>query len=111
MGLKLLPNDGSMRQGTPAIAGLNIQQVCRRMVTSMAVATGVMPLPESFIAEERERGDTTITDNEVIDVVAIAFMTIDGTEREYVLGRENALHLASVIAEWLAAMGWEDDDE
>ncbi len=109
MGLKLLPNDGSMKQGQPAIAGLTLQQVCRRMVTTMAVATGIMPLPEAFIKEERERGDFTIEDNEVIDVVAIAFKTIDGTEREYVIAREDALHLAKTIAEWLSA-GMGDDD-
>ena len=81
------------------------------MVTSMAIATGLMPLPEDFIKEERERGDTGITDREVIDVVAIAFMTIDGTEREYVLGREDAMHLAVTIAEWLKAMIGDEEDE
>ena len=112
MGLKLLPNDGTMRQGTPEVAGLTLQQVCRRMVVSMAIATGLMPLPPDFIREERERGDTTITDDEVIDVVGIAFKTIDGTEREYVIAREDAMHIAVTIAEWLKNLiGDEEDDE
>ncbi len=109
MGLRLFKK--GKKVGDAAFASLTIQQVCRRMVRNTAVAVGVIPMPEGFIEEERAKGED-ISDDEAIPVVAIAFQTLVGDDREYVIGRDDALGIAESIIVWLAGLdGLEVPDE